>query len=73
MGPMEAATQALNLEQTSVQGLKPEGHHPSPAPEPVSSPELGSVCLSSGLKFSSTNHQLMSLSASNKPKPTPSP
>ncbi|KAA1088701.1 hypothetical protein PGTUg99_021446 [Puccinia graminis f. sp. tritici] len=27
MGPMETTTQALNLEQTSVQGLKPEGHH----------------------------------------------
>ncbi|EFP79078.1 uncharacterized protein PGTG_05034 [Puccinia graminis f. sp. tritici CRL 75-36-700-3] len=88
MGPMETTTQALNLEQTSVQGLKPEGHHPrfefwpmalkipswcwgsSPAPQPVSSSELGSVCLSSGLKFSSTNHQLTSLLASNQPKPT---
>ncbi|KAA1075291.1 hypothetical protein PGT21_033025 [Puccinia graminis f. sp. tritici] len=28
MGPMEKTTQALNLQQTSVQGLKPEGHHP---------------------------------------------
>ncbi|KAA1136677.1 hypothetical protein PGTUg99_037031 [Puccinia graminis f. sp. tritici] len=85
MGPMEIATQALNLEQTSVQGLKPEGHHPRFEPRPMAlkipvgpspgsyrdyTPELGSVCLSSGLKFSSTNHQLTSLSASNQPKPT---
>ncbi|KAA1094983.1 hypothetical protein PGT21_034010 [Puccinia graminis f. sp. tritici] len=40
------------------------------SPQPVSSHELGSVCLSSGLKFSSTNHQLTSLPASNQPKPT---
>ncbi|KAA1085392.1 hypothetical protein PGT21_005590 [Puccinia graminis f. sp. tritici] len=70
MGPMETTTQALNLEQTSVQGLKREGHHPSTALQPVSSHELGSVCLSSGMKFSSTNHQLTSLPASNQPKPT---
>ncbi|KAA1127046.1 hypothetical protein PGTUg99_013137 [Puccinia graminis f. sp. tritici] len=35
MGPMETTTQALNLERTSIQGLKPEGHHPRFEPWPM--------------------------------------
>ncbi|KAA1134229.1 hypothetical protein PGTUg99_033349 [Puccinia graminis f. sp. tritici] len=59
MGPMETTTQALNLEQTSVQGLKPEGHHPRFESWPMAlkipglgvgrSPELRQTDPSSGL------------------------